>query len=555
MRIGTPPQLFEIFPGTNGNQIWIPVPEGCLVTDPLNCGSLRGVLPYQGLPSNGFQKNESSTWTPEGIYSLDIENGLNLTGNGDFGYDCVGLGVQNSGGATLTHQLLAGIATKDFYLGELGLSIKPANLSSFDDPIPSCLQNLRKQGSIPSLSYGYTAGAKYQLDGVLGSLTLGGFDSSRFEPSNFSLAFNADDSRHLTVAVQSLLVSNTPNGTVMPITQGEYFLIDSSVADIWLPLAACQALEETLGLKYDDSTDLYTVNSSTHERLQNLNPTITFKLGASKFGGQYLAVILPYAAFDLQASSPIYPNATNYFPIRRAMNNTQYILGRTFLQEVYIIVDHERSNFTIAKAKFDQGSAAGLIAINSMNMNQVDDSPIASQSSTRISSGVVAGIAVGATLLLVFLIGLLVLKYVRKRRPHREPDTRHFEVDVVDEYTAKRWTLGELGGQAVTGAELDERTSPRYQLEAQTNVFELGPSHWNGSPKTDDNNEPANSSEITILAEKRTTLKKSSNEPYPYAQTHYHVDEVNLPTPVSGLSPSSDGETFKSLPRHTYASL
>jgi hypothetical protein len=65
----------------------------------------------------------------------------------------------------------------------------------------------------------------------------------------------------------------------------------------------------------------------------DLNPSITFKLGYEIYGGQSINIVLPYAAFNLQASYPIYSNATNYFPIRRASNDTQYVIGRTFLQE------------------------------------------------------------------------------------------------------------------------------------------------------------------------------------------------------------------------------
>ena len=65
---------------------------------------------------------------------------------------------------------------------------------------------------------------------------------------------------------------------------------------------------------------------------------------------------MPYAAFDLNASWPIYDNATSYFPIRRSPSddhNALHILGRTFLQEAYIIADFDRQNFTIADAVSD----------------------------------------------------------------------------------------------------------------------------------------------------------------------------------------------------------
>jgi hypothetical protein len=67
-----------------------------------------------------------------------------------------------------------------------------------------------------------------------------------------------------------------------------------------------------------------------------MNPVLTFMLGNTVDGGQTVSIDLPYNAFDLQADYPIYPNATNYFPLRRASNDTQYTLGRVFLQEAYV---------------------------------------------------------------------------------------------------------------------------------------------------------------------------------------------------------------------------
>lgn len=74
---------------------------------------------------------------------------------------------------------------------------------------------------------------------VLGSLTLGGYDSSRFIPNNISFYFASDDSRSLTVGLQSIAVSSTLQGAVAPLTSGILSLIDSTVSHIWLPLEAC----------------------------------------------------------------------------------------------------------------------------------------------------------------------------------------------------------------------------------------------------------------------------------------------------------------------------
>lgn len=83
----------------------------------------------------------------------------------------------------------------------------------------------------------------------------------------------------------------------------------------------------------DNATGRYLVNNTIHSKLKELNPVITFKLGNQTYGGETLNIVLPYSAFDLQVNYPIYPNATNYFPLRRAMNATQYVIGRAFMQE------------------------------------------------------------------------------------------------------------------------------------------------------------------------------------------------------------------------------
>lgn len=162
VRVGTPPQDFHILPSTNNHELWIPVPAGCTSTDPPNCGSLRGALPFHGTSSNGFLSDQSSSWEENGLFTLAIESAPNVSGNGDYGYDTVGLEVENSGGLTLEHQVVAGIATQDFYLGQLGLGPKPSNFTTLAQPVPSFLKNLVTSGLLPSFSYSYTAGARYR---------------------------------------------------------------------------------------------------------------------------------------------------------------------------------------------------------------------------------------------------------------------------------------------------------------------------------------------------------------------------------------------------------
>ncbi|MCJ1392760.1 hypothetical protein MMC18_005631 [Xylographa bjoerkii] len=428
VRVGTPSQDFRILPSTQGQETIVPLPEGCTSSDPSNCGSLRGVYPFNGAQSTGFQTNVSSTWVTNGLFVLNLEADLVNPGNGLYGFDTVGLEIDNSGGLTLQHQIVAGIAAKEFYLGVLGLGPEPSNFSTFADPQPSFLTSLKTANMIPSLSYGYTAGATYRLNKVVGSLTLGGYDTSRFTSNNVSFPFSSFDEARLTLAIQEITASDTLNGVESLLPTGILSLVDSSLPYIWLPSDACDLFQQAFQLIYDNNTDLYLVNDTIHSQLAQLNPSITFKLGAQVVGGDFVDIVLPYGAFDLQASYPIYPNATNYFPIRRAANESQYTIGRAFLQEAYLIADYERSNFSVSQAVFEDSYTENIVAITtpSQSTSSLTSSPnndgTTNSTSSGLSSGVIAGIAVGGIVIVLLLtLGILVCLRRRKLRQQHQP--------------------------------------------------------------------------------------------------------------------------------------
>jgi hypothetical protein len=138
--------------------------------------------------------------------------------------------------------------------------------------------------------------------------------------------------------------------------------------------------------------------------------------------GETQNIQLPYGAFDMQASYPFYQNATNYFPIRRAANNSQYTIGRTFLQEAYLIADHERSNFTVAQATFDNLNSKHLVAIEKPVANATNGAhtATATTSSSSISGGAIAGIVIGA-IVGVTLIVLAAWFFIRRNKRKHQP--------------------------------------------------------------------------------------------------------------------------------------
>ncbi len=86
--------------------------------------------------------------------------GNNLTAT--YGTDTVALGFTNAvGGPVLQSQLVAGFETPQYYTGLFGLGHQPINLTNFTDTYQSFLTILKTTKLIPSLSWAYTAGAKY----------------------------------------------------------------------------------------------------------------------------------------------------------------------------------------------------------------------------------------------------------------------------------------------------------------------------------------------------------------------------------------------------------
>lgn len=116
-----------------------------------NCTEARGGV-YDG--------TKSSSWNRKDLYGVGDESNLGYKGDGTYGYDMIEIQAKGAN-VSINHQVIAAIEAKNFYVGNLGLSPYPINFTSSEDSSPSLLASLKNQNLIPSLSYGYTAGASY----------------------------------------------------------------------------------------------------------------------------------------------------------------------------------------------------------------------------------------------------------------------------------------------------------------------------------------------------------------------------------------------------------
>ncbi|KAL8784988.1 MAG: hypothetical protein Q9213_003649 [Squamulea squamosa] len=359
LRVGTPGQPVRVLISTAGQSTWVASKHGCPANAPIECKDFRGDL---------FAVDESRTWIGQGNKSLDLETNLYHPDAAAFGLDTVALGFSNiNGGPTLENQVLAAITGYEFMLGTFGLGSEPTNLTNFSVPHPSFLGHLYDQHLIPSLSWGYTAGALYPdtgWKGALASLTFGGFDSDRFYSNNVSFNFASDSSRDLVVGLHSI-TSLEADGTfhsLLPTPHTTF--IDSTFPYIWLPQEASESFERAFGLIYSESTSRYLVNDTLHEELLSRNLNISFRIGNTENrSGPTVDIVLPYSSFDTTFRENFDTIPIRYFPLQRAANDTQYTLGRAFLQEAYLVTDYERKNFTVSQCRFDEPSWQSIVPI------------------------------------------------------------------------------------------------------------------------------------------------------------------------------------------------
>ena len=442
VRVGTPPQWVNLFVSTAGQETLLVGEGGC--GGVLQCVNTRGGV---------FSIKNSTSWVDQGAYDIGLDPQLEFEGPGSYGFDSIAL----SDTISVPSQLVGVFnESEHFWLGFFGLGIQPTNLTSADTKtfLDSVVEN---KSLVPSHSYGYTAGAHYRLKSVPASLTLGGYDANRFVSHN--LSFDLDPDQNPVVAINKITAIATPSSApkvstgwkddsfdLFVASQADLFTIDSTTPFLWLPEAVCLQFEKALGLQYDDGLELYTFskNASQHETLVNWNISFAFTIADLPGSSKTISLTLPYSAFDLQLSFPYPPlvkrnmtrqdPAINYFPLRKAKNSTQYTLGRTFLQETYLMVDYERNNFSIYPATFS------LDALNDkklVDISRPKNSSMGGPQLTKVShlsSGTIAGIVVAAIVGLGFFICLLLV-FRKVRRDH--PDNGY--VREKDDRSGKPW--------------------------------------------------------------------------------------------------------------------
>lgn len=494
LSVGEPAQPVHVLASTVLSEFWVVGDGGCSPGEP-HCQDARGGL---------FHPEKSAHWSDIGIWSLGLDH-LGYPANGEYGLDLLEFqGAQNDAAFSMKSTLIAGLNTTVYFLGYFGLGSIQTN---FDRVVVNApiTQAAESSGLIPSYTYGYTAGAHYL--NTPASLTLGGYDAARFDNHDDQFILGSDDDfpwaqvRGIQVSTQgnSELASEWNSSTMILSNYTNSFaaLVDSTTPFLWLPPDACDAFASALNLTYSNTFDLYTLTNEQYESLRAADAyEFVFSLSSlsnnDDFGdplnvpgvvnitipSRALVGTLEYPYMEelIGYSSPAVP----YFALRKSSMST--IIGRSFMQEAYILTNYDTMTYSIHQARFPEDPEADMDIVV---VGQQSDGPLPSpepapeipESAPEISlspgalGGIVAGSIVGAVLAVVAFS-----MWRRRRRNAKRNQASSSECDLEEKYNSSSSTTEtqQVNGSPV--ARLVNRFIPRglFQKKKSASVNEQG---------------------------------------------------------------------------------
>ncbi|GKT85346.1 eukaryotic aspartyl protease [Colletotrichum tofieldiae] len=401
LQVGMPGQSVNVLASTSLSEFWAIGAGGCLA-------------------SNVFTVADSKSWNPLGAWQLGLDY-LGYGGNGDYGLDTLSTTLLTGDGMRMDNIITASINSTDYYLGYLGLGVTKGSFGNqvAESPLSQAVKNY---GWIPSYSYGYTAGAYY--------ITLGGYDASRFVQHNNE--FSLDPSDGLPHAlVRGIEVStgqdkalpggwNTSTRILSNMSTSFTAMIDSSTPYLWLPDAVCDQFAEAFNLTYNSTFNLYTPRQQ-----RRLWPPLTVPgvVNITITAAAFAQVLrYPFQGETIKYGEPAVP----YFPLRRASNLTDtFIIGRSFLQEAYLITKYDTGVFSLHQALFPNEP---LQSLQLKNIVQPSNSPFPPPAQVNLHGGLstaqMGGIAAAAVAACVIM---LVCWYFYRRQKKSRATTRTLE--------------------------------------------------------------------------------------------------------------------------------
>lgn len=282
----------------------------------------------------------------------------------------------------------------------------------------------------------------------MASLTLGGYDKHRFVPHDTKFPLDPVTRlptvrlRGITAQVPSMDKAPTSNwtSTARPLLAMEDAIIavvDSSTPYLWLPTEVCDRFAAALDLTWRDDLGVYVFSKGSQYTGYQSDTSLSFTFSlssyhnADNFGRPFdtpgvVNITLPASAFAQLLRYPFKnvirwgDSSIPYFPLKRSTkegNNNQYIIGRVFMQEAYIVTSYDRSTFSLHQALFP-GNAKTNYSLEAIT--RPADSPYPAlggdpAAGHGLNTGQTAGIALSA-FITGGILGLILWCCCKRRR-------------------------------------------------------------------------------------------------------------------------------------------
>ena len=256
--------------------------------------------------------------------------------------------------------------------------------------------------------------------------------------------------RGITAHVPSIEQAPTKNWTstdraLVAMEDSVIAIVDSSTPYLWLPTEICDRFAVALNLTWREDLGVYVFSDGAQYTRYQSDTTLSFTFSLSSYQnadnfGQPLNtpgvvnITIPSTAFAQLLRYPFKnviqfgETSIPYFPLKRSTkegNNNQYIIGRVFMQEAYMITSYDRGSYSLHQALFPDNARTNysLEAIT-----RPADSPYPKFSSEPepshgLSTGQIAGIVLSTFISGSILALLLWFCLIRKRKAKPQNET------------------------------------------------------------------------------------------------------------------------------------
>lgn len=409
------------------------------------------------------------------------------------------------------------------------------------------------------------------------SVTLGGFDTSRFVDHGEDFTITKEDTL-LRTLVRGIQVS--ANGSqkapedwdsdILELSSWDKAftaLIDTSTPFMWLPDNVCEEFASALGLDYRDDLELYTISNDRYRDYRHTDSyTFTFSLSSTDNNDDLgdplgtkgvVNITMPIQTFVSTVEYPFHDEAISYgaaaipyFSLRKSGDNSTFVIGRSFLQETYLVTQYDKGTFSLHQALFpdDPERDANLVAIE-----QPSDSPYPAPPpppKDGLSKGQIVGIVIGGSA--AVLLCIIGWWYFRRRKAAKAEGVpgvvSESELDKASDASLKpRVSVkGSPLGRIITkivGPKRSAVRSENRQREEQTQPFEA-PNHHEiyempaPPPPVELNGDT--SDEIDDVEAANAMMGLGGQYMSTYEQARLRIDR-QLAGPVPEYSPPADG--------------